>query len=165
MTNQEPGTVAGDWRALQPPALTSADTAGVAAPPAKRTRLVIEPGRAAKNYWRDLWRYRELLYFLAWRDIVVRYKQTAIGVAWALIRPALTMVVFVAFRRLAGIAAGRGARADPGVRRGPAVAVLLDRAHGSVGQPDRQRQPDLEGLLPAADHSRRRGGHGVGRLR
>ena len=47
--------------------------------------------------------YRELMYFLAWRDIVVRYKQTAIGVAWALLRPALTMLVFVVFRRLVGI--------------------------------------------------------------
>lgn len=66
-------------------------------------KLVIEPGLASANYWRDLWRYRELMYFLAWRDIVVRYKQTAIGVAWALLRPALTMLVFVAFRRLVGI--------------------------------------------------------------
>ena len=56
--------------------------------------LIIEPGRAEKNYWRDLWRYRELFYFLAWRDILVRYKQTVIGVAWAVIRPFLTMVVF-----------------------------------------------------------------------
>ncbi len=69
-------------------------------------KLVIEPGRTAKNYWRDLWRYRELMIFLAWRDIVVRYKQTAIGVAWALIRPALTMLVFVAFRRLVGMEPG-----------------------------------------------------------
>jgi lipopolysaccharide transport system permease protein len=65
--------------------------------------LVIAPGTIARNYWRDLWRYRELLYFLAWRDIVVRYKQTAIGIAWALIRPALTMLVFVAFRKLAAL--------------------------------------------------------------
>jgi len=65
--------------------------------------LVIEPGRAAKNYWGDLWRYRELMYFLAWRDLVVRYKQTAIGIAWALLRPALTMLVFVAFRRMVGL--------------------------------------------------------------
>lgn len=65
-------------------------------------KLIIEPGRTVKNYWRDLWRYRELMYFLAWRDIAVRYKQTAIGVAWALIRPALTMLVFVGFRRLVG---------------------------------------------------------------
>ena len=56
--------------------------------------LVLEPGRAERHYWRDLWRYRELFSILAWRDIAVRYKQTVIGVAWALIRPFLTMVVF-----------------------------------------------------------------------
>ena len=61
---------------------------------------IIEPGRADSNYWRDLWHFRELLYFLAYRDILVRYKQTVIGVAWALLRPALTMLVFVAFRRM-----------------------------------------------------------------
>ena len=65
--------------------------------------LVIEPGRSAAHYWRDLWRYRELMSFLAWRDIAVRYKQTAIGVVWAVIRPALTLLVFVAFRRMAGL--------------------------------------------------------------
>jgi lipopolysaccharide transport system permease protein len=75
-------------------------------PPAGTTRLVIEPGMTSRNYWRDLWHYRELIYFLAWRDTVVRYKQTAIGVAWALIRPALTMLVFVVFRRLAGLPSG-----------------------------------------------------------
>lgn len=69
-------------------------------------KLVIEPGRGGRNYWRDLWRYRELMYFLAWRDLAVRYKQTAIGVAWALIRPALTMAVFVAFRKLVGLDEG-----------------------------------------------------------
>jgi homopolymeric O-antigen transport system permease protein len=74
--------------------------------PASTTRLVIEPGMAAKTYWRDLWHYRELMYFLAWRDIAVRYKQTVIGVAWALLRPALTMLVFVAFRRLVGLPSG-----------------------------------------------------------
>jgi len=56
--------------------------------------LVIEAGRTESQYWKDLWRYRELFYFLAWRDILVRYKQTAIGIAWALIRPFLTMIVF-----------------------------------------------------------------------
>lgn len=69
-------------------------------------RLVIEPGMTIRNYWRDLWHYRELIYFLAWRDTAVRYKQTGIGVAWALIRPALTMLVFVGFRRLVGLPAG-----------------------------------------------------------
>jgi lipopolysaccharide transport system permease protein len=62
--------------------------------------LIIEPGRAERNYWLDLWRFRELLYFLVQRDFLVRYKQTTIGVAWALIKPALTMAVFVAFRRM-----------------------------------------------------------------
>jgi lipopolysaccharide transport system permease protein len=56
--------------------------------------LVLEPNRIEKQYWKDLWRYRELFAILAWRDITVRYKQTFIGVAWALIRPFLTMVVF-----------------------------------------------------------------------
>jgi lipopolysaccharide transport system permease protein len=64
--------------------------------------LIIEAGRTETQYWKDLWRYRELFYFLAWRDILVRYKQTAIGIAWALIRPFLTMVVFtVVFGNLA----------------------------------------------------------------
>jgi lipopolysaccharide transport system permease protein len=64
--------------------------------------LIIEAGRTEKQYWQDLWRYRELFYFLAWRDILVRYKQTVIGIAWALIRPFLTMVVFtVVFGNLA----------------------------------------------------------------
>jgi lipopolysaccharide transport system permease protein len=56
--------------------------------------LVIEAGRTEGQYWKDLWRFRGLLYFLAWRDILVRYKQTVIGVAWAIVRPFLTMVVF-----------------------------------------------------------------------
>jgi len=55
--------------------------------------ITIEPGRADRNYWRDLWRYRELFYVLAWRDISVRYKQTVIGIAWALIQPLLTMLI------------------------------------------------------------------------
>lgn len=64
--------------------------------------LVIEPGLAERHYWRDLWRYRELFYVLAWRDISVRYKQTIIGLAWALIRPFLTMAVFtVVFGKVA----------------------------------------------------------------
>jgi lipopolysaccharide transport system permease protein len=64
--------------------------------------LIIEPGRSERNYWHDLWRYRELFQVLAWRDVSVRYKQTVIGVAWALIRPFLTMVVFtVIFGKLA----------------------------------------------------------------
>jgi lipopolysaccharide transport system permease protein len=56
--------------------------------------LVIEPGRVEKNYWKDLWKFRELFYILSWRDIKVRYKQTMIGAAWSIIRPLLTMIVF-----------------------------------------------------------------------
>jgi lipopolysaccharide transport system permease protein len=56
--------------------------------------LVLEQGRAERNYWRDLWQYRELFAILAWRDLAVRYKQTVIGVAWAVIRPLLTMIIF-----------------------------------------------------------------------
>src|ERR1700730_7095221 len=64
--------------------------------------LLIEPGRTEKNYWSDLWRYRELFYILAWRDISVRYKQTAIGVVWAILRPLLAMVIFtIVFGRIA----------------------------------------------------------------
>src|SRR5580704_8051510 len=68
--------------------------------------LLIEAGRTEKNYWLDLWRYRELFYFLAWRDILVRYKQTVVGVAWAVIRPFLTMVVLtIVFSKIAKLPA------------------------------------------------------------
>lgn len=64
--------------------------------------LIIEPGRIEKNYWSDLWRYRELFYILAWRDFKVRYKQTVIGVAWSVLRPLLTMaVIVVVFSKIA----------------------------------------------------------------
>src|SRR3984893_11747451 len=64
--------------------------------------IIIEAGRRERNYWLDLWRYRELFRVLAWRDLTVRYKQTVIGVLWALIRPFLTMVVFtIIFGRIA----------------------------------------------------------------
>ncbi|MBP6313095.1 MAG: ABC transporter permease [Flavobacteriales bacterium] len=56
-------------------------------------RIILEPGSADKHYWRDLWKYRGLFGFLAWRDILVRYKQTAIGIAWSVIRPVLTLSV------------------------------------------------------------------------
>lgn len=69
--------------------------------------LVIEAGRTERHYWRDLWRYRELFYFLAWRDILVRYKQTVIGMLWAVIRPLLAIIVFtVIFGKLAKLPSG-----------------------------------------------------------
>lgn len=64
--------------------------------------LILEAGRADRQYWIDLWRYRELFFILAWRDVAVRYKQTLIGIAWAFVRPFITMVVFtVVFGSLA----------------------------------------------------------------
>ncbi len=64
--------------------------------------LVLEAGRADRQYWRDLWRYRELFFILAWRDVAVRYKQTVIGLAWAFVRPFMTMVVFtIVFGKIA----------------------------------------------------------------
>jgi lipopolysaccharide transport system permease protein len=69
--------------------------------------LIIEAGRTERHYWRDLWRFRELFYFLAWRDILVRYKQTSVGVLWAVLRPFLTMLVFtLVFGKLAKLPAG-----------------------------------------------------------
>lgn len=76
-------------------------------PPSSHPRLIIEAGRTERQYWQDLWRYRELFYFLSWRDILVRYKQTAIGIVWALIRPLLTMIVFtIVFSNLAKLPSG-----------------------------------------------------------
>ena len=67
--------------------------------------VLIEAGRGLRDYWLDLWRYRELFWFLAWRDLAVRYKQTAIGVAWSVIRPLLVMIVFtLVFGGIAGLA-------------------------------------------------------------
>jgi len=67
-----------------------------------QTEIIIEAGRTEAQYWKDLYRYRELFYFLSWRDILVRYKQTVIGVAWAVLRPFITMVVFtIVFGKLA----------------------------------------------------------------
>lgn len=64
--------------------------------------LIIEPGRSERSFWSDLWAYRELFFILAWRDVAVRYKQTLVGVAWAVLRPFLTMLIFtVVFSGLA----------------------------------------------------------------
>jgi lipopolysaccharide transport system permease protein len=69
--------------------------------------IIIEPGRKAGHYWRDIWRYRELFFFMAWRDILLRYKRMSIGFAWAVIRPFLTMLIFtLIFSRLAKLPSG-----------------------------------------------------------
>jgi lipopolysaccharide transport system permease protein len=71
------------------------------------SKLVIEAGHTERHYWRDLWRYRELFYFLAWRDILVRYKQTVVGVSWSVIRPVLTMLILtVTFGKFARMPSG-----------------------------------------------------------
>lgn len=73
----------------------------------KKFELIIEANKSKLHYWKDIWSYRELFYFLAWRDILVRYKQTVIGIAWSVIRPFLTMVVLtVVFGRIAGLPSG-----------------------------------------------------------
>src|SRR5579872_4438598 len=70
-------------------------------------QLVIEAGRTERQYWRDLWRHRELFYFLAWRDLLVRYKQTIVGISWSLIRPLLTMLILtVVFGKLGKMPSG-----------------------------------------------------------
>jgi len=71
------------------------------------SQLVIEAGRTEGQYWRDLWRYKELFYFLAWRDLLVRYKQTFVGVGWSIIRPLLTMIVLtVVFGKIGKMPSG-----------------------------------------------------------
>jgi lipopolysaccharide transport system permease protein len=81
---------------MSEPAATSA--------PDGRHFLIIEAGRVERHYWTDLWRYRELFYFLAWRDLLVRYKQTVLGAAWAVLRPLLTMLIFtLVFGKLANL--------------------------------------------------------------
>jgi lipopolysaccharide transport system permease protein len=69
------------------------------------SRLIIESGHAERQYWHDLWRYRELFYVLAWRDISVRYKQTAIGVLWAVLQPLLFTLIFTVISRMANFGA------------------------------------------------------------
>ncbi len=69
--------------------------------------VVLEARCSTRHYWRDLWQYRELLYFLAWRDVKVRYKQAVLGAAWALIQPVVTMVLFTfVFKKLANMPSG-----------------------------------------------------------
>lgn len=69
--------------------------------------LIVEAGKTESQYWKDLWNYRELFYILAWRDILVRYKQTVIGIIWALLRPLLTMIIFsIVFGKLAKLPSG-----------------------------------------------------------
>lgn len=121
-----------------PPSLPAVEDHGTAERssigPAPATRIVIEAGRGAAQYWRDLWRYRELLYFLAWRDVVVHYKQTVIGVAWTLLRPLATVAAFV-------VVFGKLARLDTGEVPYPLLVLagmlpwqLFAGAHTKAGE-------------------------------
>ena len=92
------------------------------------TQLLIEAGRTERQYWRDLWRYRELFYFLAWRDLLVRYKQTFVGVGWSLIRPLLTMTCAYGGVWKAGQNAFRRAAVSAiGFLRNAALAIFFHR--------------------------------------
>lgn len=99
--------------------------------------IVIEPGAAARDYWRDVWRYRELFQVLAWRDVAVRYKQTVIGGLWAVIRPLLTMIVFtIVFGHLAKLPSDGGApyalMVFAGLLPWTFFAMALSEASGSL---------------------------------
>jgi lipopolysaccharide transport system permease protein len=81
----------------------SENTAVAVSPPEE---VIVEAGREEARYWRDLWKHRELMYFLVWRDIVVRYKQTLVGIGWSVLRPLVTtLVMVIVFSKLAGLTA------------------------------------------------------------
>lgn len=70
--------------------------------------IILEPGAKGKNYWKDLWKFRELFYFLAWRDVLVRYKQAAIGILWSILKPLLTIIIFAVVGKLLHTAVPQG---------------------------------------------------------
>src|SRR5215469_1724030 len=83
--------------------MTPSDGLGISAD----RQLLIDAERIEQQYWYDLWRYRELFFFLAWRDLLVRYKQTVVGVSWSIIRPLLTMLILtVIFGKLSKMPSG-----------------------------------------------------------
>ena len=70
-------------------------------------KITVEAGRTERQYWKDIWQYRELFFFLTWRDVLVRYKQTIIGISWAVLRPILTMLVLtIVFGKIAKLPSG-----------------------------------------------------------
>ena len=120
------------------------------------TEIIIEAGRTEKNYWGDLWRYRELFLILAWRDLSVRYKQTIIGILWAILRPLLTMIVFtVIFGQIAQLPSDGSAPYALMVFAAMLPLVpFLKLACGIVKQSDSQHKPDQQGLLSQVNHAR-----------
>ncbi len=95
--------------------------------------LIIESGQTEKNYWKDLWKYRELLYILSWRDIKVRYKQTVIGAAWGVIRPVLTTIIFtILFNKVAKLSSLGSAPLKAIIRESGShdkVSMIISYAH------------------------------------
>ena len=115
--------------------------------------IVIEAGRTEKNCWADLWRYRELFLILAWRDVSVRDKQTIIGVAWAVVRAFLTMVVFtVIFGRIAALPSDGAPYALMVFAAMLPWVPVFNSAGRNLQQLDWKRETDQQGLLPPADH-------------
>ena len=116
--------------------------------------IVIQPTRGwASLQLRALWEYRELLYFLVWRDVKVRYKQTVLGVAWIVLQPVVSMVVFsVLFGSLLKVPSGGCALSHLCLRGAAALELFCLVADPVVDQPGRQRPPDHQGLLSAAGH-------------
>lgn len=99
--------------------------------------IILEAGRTERNYWSDLWSYRELFAILAWRDVAVQYKQTVIGVAWAVVRPLLTMLIFtVVFSKMAKLPSEGTAPYPVMVMAGMLpwflVSTVLSQAAGSL---------------------------------
>ena len=114
---------------------------------------------------RELWRFRELLYFLAWRDLKVRYKQTLLGVVWAVLQPLMYMVVFTLFFGRCLDVYSTGPYALLALSGLGALALLRERGHARVEQPRRQRVADHEGLLPAPARAARADPRGARRPR
>jgi hypothetical protein len=119
--------------------------------------VILEAGRQERHYWLDLWRYRELFRVLAARDLSVRYKQTVIGVAWALIRPILSMVVFtVIFGHLAQLPSDGMAPYALMVFAGMLPWTFFSTALSGASH--------QQGLLSEDDRAHRHGGRGIRRL-
>ena len=142
---------------IGPPGLESFVVDGAASVASTRPQpVVIRPPKRWVGFGlRELWRFRELLVFLAWRDLKVRYKQTILGVAWAVLQPLLyTLVATLLFKRLLGVYSAAGPTSSC-ARRLRLLAPVRERGHARVQQPRRQRVARDQGLLPAAARAAR----------
>jgi hypothetical protein len=125
--------------------------------------LVIEDDRSERHYWQDLWRYREFSQVLGWRDVSVRYKQTVIGLVWALIRPFLMMVVFtIIFGKVAKLPSDGTASYALMVFAGMPPWSFFFSALSDTSKPAQQRASDQQGVFPKIDRAHCGGGSGRG---